>query len=100
MITLQRTRLAGLQRKAAQQLRAGFGGPWWSKSSRILLLLPGFFIGSNLTVHLENTPWMLKQPKVKTNAAEQEFMSDWKDQQKLIEYLKNNPATLEEAFGD
>jgi hypothetical protein len=54
MITLQRTRLAGLQRKAAQQLRAGFGGPWWSRSSRILLLLAGFFIGSNLTVHLEN----------------------------------------------
>ena len=48
----------------------------------------------------ENTPWMLNQPKVKTNKAEQEFISDWKDQQKLIEYLKNNPATLEEAFGD
>jgi hypothetical protein len=48
----------------------------------------------------ENTPWMLKQPKLKINKAEQEFISDWKDQQKLTEYLRNNPATLEEAFGD
>ena len=37
---------------------------------------------------MQNTPWMLNQPKVKTNKAEQEFISDWKDQQKLIEYLK------------
>ena len=48
----------------------------------------------------ENTPWMLKQPKVKTNAAEQEFMSDWQEQSKLSAYLRDNPATLEEAFGD
>ena len=48
----------------------------------------------------ENTPWMLKQPKIKTNAAEQEFMSDWQEQSKLNAYLRDNPATLEEAFGD
>ena len=54
MSTLQRTRLAALQRTAGQQLKASFGGPWWRRSSRILLLLAGFFIGSNLTVHLDN----------------------------------------------
>ena len=54
MSTLQRTRLAGLQRKASQQFQASFAGPWWSRSSRILLLLAGFFIGSNFTVHLDN----------------------------------------------
>ena len=43
---------------------------------------------------------MLKQPKAKTNAAEQEFMSDWQEQSKLSAYLRDNPATLEEAFGD
>ncbi len=48
----------------------------------------------------ENTPWMLNQPKQQTNITEQEFVSDYKEQQKLVEYLRNNPATLEEAFGD
>jgi hypothetical protein len=43
---------------------------------------------------------MLKQPKTKTNAAEQEFISDWQEQSKLNAYLRDNPATLEEAFGD
>jgi len=48
----------------------------------------------------ENTPWMLNQPKPQTNTAEQEFVSDYKEQQKLTEYLRNNPITWEEAFGD
>ena len=46
----------------------------------------------------ENTPWMLKQPK--NNAAEQEFTSAWKQQSKLNAYLRDNPTTLSEAFGD
>jgi hypothetical protein len=54
MSTLQRTRLAGLQRQIGRTMRANFGGPWWRRSSGILLLLAGFFIGSNLTVHLDN----------------------------------------------
>lgn len=48
----------------------------------------------------ENTPWMLKSVTPKVNRAEQEFTSDYKEQQKLVEYLRNNPGTLEEAFGD
>lgn len=48
----------------------------------------------------ENTPWMFNTPKPKSNKAEQEFISDYKEQQKLVEYLRNNSATLEEAFGD
>ena len=47
----------------------------------------------------ENTPWMLKQPKVKTNTEEQENINNWQDQQKLNAYLRNNPATWFEAFG-
>ena len=46
----------------------------------------------------ENTPWMLKQPKI--NTAEQEFMSAWKQQSKLNAYLRDNPITLSKAFGD
>ena len=48
----------------------------------------------------ENTPWMLNAVAPKVNKAEQEFTSDFKEQQKLVEYLRNNPATWEEAFGD
>tara|TARA_B110000977_G_C10949883_1_gene444222 strand:+ start:444 stop:674 length:231 start_codon:yes stop_codon:yes gene_type:complete len=47
-----------------------------------------------------NTPWMFKSSKPKTSAAEQEFMSDWQEQSKLNAYLRDNPATLIEAFGD
>ena len=47
-----------------------------------------------------NTPWMFNTSKPKTNSAEQEFISDWKSQQKLSAYLRDNPATLSEAFGD
>jgi len=48
----------------------------------------------------ENTPWILNTPKPKINKAEQEFIDDYKEQQNLTEYLRNNPGTLEEAFGD
>ena len=48
----------------------------------------------------ENTPWMLNAVAPKVNKAEQEFTSDYREQQKLVEYLRNNPATWEEAFGD
>jgi len=48
----------------------------------------------------ENAPNMLKSPKPKINKAELEFTSEWEEQQKLAQYLRNNPATWEEAFGD
>tara|TARA_B110000259_G_scaffold92166_1_gene106880 strand:- start:976 stop:1206 length:231 start_codon:yes stop_codon:yes gene_type:complete len=56
---------------------------------------PGYIIWCR-----ENTPWMFNTPKPKTNAAEQEFMSSWKQQSKLNAYLRDNPTTLSEAFGD
>ena len=46
----------------------------------------------------ENTPWMLKQPKTKTNAAEQEFMSDWKEQSKLSALFKRQSCNIRGSF--
>ncbi len=48
----------------------------------------------------ENTPWMLKAVTPKVNESEQEFANEYKEQQQLTAYLRNNPATWEEAFGD
>jgi len=48
----------------------------------------------------ENGPGMLNVSKPKVNKAEQEFVSEWREQSKLTAYLRDNPATLEEAFGD
>ena len=48
----------------------------------------------------ENAPGMLNVSKPKVNKAEQEFVSEWREQSKLTAYLRDNPATLEEAFGD
>jgi hypothetical protein len=48
----------------------------------------------------ENAPGMLNVPKPKINKAELEFASEWEEQQKLTKYLRNNPATWEEAFGN
>ena len=47
-----------------------------------------------------NTPWLFKTSKPKPNKEEQEIISDWKEQSKLVKYLRDNPTTLEEAFGD
>ena len=52
MLSLQRTRLAGLQRRIGSTLSAALSGPWWKRSLSMLSLLFGFFIGSSLTVHL------------------------------------------------
>ena len=54
MSSLQRTRLAGLQSVWGAGLRRQWSGPWWRRSASLLILLVGFFIGSSLTVHLEN----------------------------------------------
>ena len=54
MSALQRTRLASLQRSLGSGLNRNFAGPWWKRSASLLLLLAGFFIGSSLTVHLNN----------------------------------------------
>ena len=52
MLSLQRTRLAGLQRRVGNTLSSGLSGPWWKRSFSLISLLFGFFIGSSLTVHL------------------------------------------------
>lgn len=52
MLSLQRTRLAGLQRRVGNILSTGLSGPWWRRSFSLLSLLFGFFLGSSLTVHL------------------------------------------------
>ena len=54
MSSIQRTRLAGLQRSWGAELRQSWSGPWSRRSVSLLLLLLGFFIGGNLTVHLAN----------------------------------------------
>ncbi|BEV36270.1 DUF565 domain-containing protein [Synechococcus sp. M16CYN] len=54
MSTLQRTRLADFQLKVGRQLHDGFAGSWWRRSSGLIIVLAGFFVGSNFTVHLEN----------------------------------------------
>ena len=54
MSSIQRTRLAGLQNSWGAVLRRNWSGPWWRRSASLLILLLGFFIGSNLTVHLAN----------------------------------------------
>ena len=46
--------LAGLQSSWGAELRRSLSGPWWRRSASLLLLLLGFFIGGNLTVHLAN----------------------------------------------
>ena len=44
----------------------------------------------------ENTPWMINTP----NKEEIEFKNDYKQQQELQEYLRNNPRSWLEAFGE
>lgn len=48
----------------------------------------------------ENTPWMFKISKPKVNKEEIEFKNDYKEQQDLQEYLRNNPGSWLKAFGD
>jgi hypothetical protein len=43
---------------------------------------------------------MLKAVTPKVNESEQEFANEYKEQQQLTAYLRENPATWEEAFGD
>ena len=54
MSSIQRTRLAGLQNNWGAGIRRSWSGPWWRRSASLLLFLVGFFIGGNLTVHLES----------------------------------------------
>ena len=54
MSSLQRTRLASIQRRWGSVIRRHWSGPWWRRSASLLIVLIGFFIGSNLTVHLAN----------------------------------------------
>lgn len=48
----------------------------------------------------ENTPWMLQASKPRVNKEQQEFINDYRDQQKLLDYLKQNPGSWSKAFGD
>ncbi|MDC6464897.1 hypothetical protein PQZ39_00535 [bacterium] len=48
----------------------------------------------------ENTPWMLQVSKPKINKEEQEFKTEFKEQQELLEYLRKNPGSWSKAFGD
>ena len=52
MSSIQRTRLAGLQNSLGAGFQRSFSGPWWRRSASLLLLLLGFFIGSNLPVYI------------------------------------------------
>ena len=51
MSSIQRTRLAGLQSSWGVLLQRSLSGPWWRRSVSLLLLF-GFFIGSNLPVYI------------------------------------------------
>ena len=53
MSSIQRTRLAGF-RTVGRWDSAVWSGPWWRRSASLLLLLFGFFIGSNLPVYILN----------------------------------------------
>ena len=52
MSSIQRTRQAGLQNSWGAGIRRSWSGPWWRRSASLLLLLLGFFIGSNLPVSI------------------------------------------------
>ena len=54
MSSIQRTRLAGLQNRWGAGIRRSWAGPWWRRSASLLLLLIGFFIGSNLPIYILN----------------------------------------------
>ena len=54
MSSIQRTRLAGLQNSWGAGLKRSLSGPWWRRSASVLLLLLGFFIGSNLPIYILN----------------------------------------------
>ena len=54
MSSIQRTRLAGLQSSWGALVRRSLSGPWWRRSTSFLLLLIGFFIGSNLPIYILN----------------------------------------------
>ena len=54
MSSIQRTRLAGLQNNWGAGLQRSLSGPWWRRSASVLLLLLGFFIGSNLPIYILN----------------------------------------------
>ena len=54
MTTFQDTRLSQVQKRLGRRLKPGFTGPWAQRSVVLIALLSGFFLGSNLTVHLDN----------------------------------------------
>ena len=54
MTTVQDTRLSKVQQRLGRRLKPSFTGPWAQRSLVLIALLSGFFLGSNLTVHLDN----------------------------------------------